>query len=328
MKELCATFTLAMSGPIIVKGSGQPIDYSFDVDGFKAKLTLVPSTGYRQKRKGERQWTYPVRELRLALSRAETASPVPPTPTQTGGKDYTVHQTFFARRLPEYEKAARTVIGRSILFFRHKLHQPLLRLAEGSDQQFAQPIWTDEAGRSAGRAVPALMVPDIPGLRGALGAKPLRSSHKNALVGFMITSQPVPLHVEILADAQGAALEGNLRRAVLELALSCEVFVKHAIFDPSDRAGKAYEALESEGRIRVRVLDLLHVAGPAAIGSSFKDFDPIAYADIDHLFRARNKVAHRGEAWYADDKGKAHKVDIRALGRWWASVGRLFEWGR
>ena len=78
--------------------------------------------------------------------------------------------------------------------------------------------------------------------------------------------------------------------------------------------------------VSVRVLDLIHIGGMALLGKSFRDVDMIAYTDIDHLFRARNKVAHRGEAVFRDDKGHLHTVDMKLLNRWWRSIEKLFDW--
>jgi len=137
----------------------------------------------------------------------------------------------------------------------------------------------------------------------------------------------VSLHQELLSDAQAAAFEGNIRRAVLELAVSCEVFVKHFFFEHGSRAAQVVEAMEGERKMHIRILELLDVGTRAVLGKSLKDSDKAAYDDIDHLFRARNKVAHQGKAEFRDGK-RVHIVDMKLLSKWWQSVERLFSLGQ
>ena len=112
---------------------------------------------------------------------------------------------------------------------------------------------------------------------------------------------------------------------MLELAVACEVFVKETFLGSNYRASRVYEALEDRGKVNLRVLDLIDIGGAAVTGSSFRTHDPEAFRDIDNLFRARNKSAHRGKVTYRDDSG-VHEVTFRVLVRWWTSAAKLFEW--
>jgi hypothetical protein len=76
----------------------------------------------------------------------------------------------------------------------------------------------------------------------------------------------------------------------------------------------------------VRVLDLLDRVSLEAFGNSFRTEHPNEYRDIDHLFRSRNKVAHRGELSYRDDRGTRMRVDSAMVARWWDSIQALVEW--
>ena len=80
-----------------------------------------------------------------------------------------------------------------------------------------------------------------------------------------------------------------------------------------------------QGRM-MRVVDLLHRVARDAFGRSFRVDDPASYGDIDHLFRCRNKVAHRGELLYRDDEGNRVGVDAAMVERWWNSTLRLHGW--
>ncbi|MBM0741382.1 hypothetical protein JOY44_07075 [Phormidium sp. CLA17] len=131
---------------------------------------------------------------------------------------------------------------------------------------------------------------------------------------------------EILSESQASVFNGNLRRAVLELAIACELATKQSFFGEASRAGLAFEYLEDKGRVNVKVLDLITGVAVQVIGQSFKDFDKNAYIDIDHLFRCRNKVAHRGEPKFKDDTGKEYEISEEILQRWWDSAEKLFRW--
>jgi hypothetical protein len=134
------------------------------------------------------------------------------------------------------------------------------------------------------------------------------------------------LYEELIADAQTAVYQRNLRRSVLELAIACEIAIKQTFFAKSTPAGLAYEYLEDKGRINISVMELIDGVANQAFGESFKDIDLKAYTDIDHLFRSRNKVAHRGKIIYRDDKGLPHQVDTNTLKAWWQSVESLLNW--
>lgn len=78
--------------------------------------------------------------------------------------------------------------------------------------------------------------------------------------------------------------------------------------------------------MRVRVLDLLDPVSREAFGNSFRSEHPDEYRDIDHLFRCRNKVAHRGELSYRDDRGTRVSVNATMVSRWWNSILVLVKW--
>ncbi len=136
----------------------------------------------------------------------------------------------------------------------------------------------------------------------------------------------IEMHMEFFADAQTSVVNGKFRRAILELAIACEVAVKGAFFAKSTIAGAAYEYLEDKGKVHTRVIELIDGVAKVALGQSFKDVAPDAYKDIDHLFRARNKVAHRGELIYRDEGGTEREVDRSTLEAWWVSVDTLLSW--
>ena len=236
--------------------------------------------------------------------------------------------SYFEERLPAYQRIAVRSLNNAILFVKYRLRQPFLELVDEHHQGVQNPKWTDENGNNVGRGGITVVGQRIPGQWGELGCKALTARHDRAFAAAVEKTLEIDLHDELLADAQAAAFQGNIRRAVLELAVACEVFVKRAFFRPGERSGQVYEALENKRMIDVRVLDLLDVGGTAALGQRFRDYDGAAYKDIDHLFRARNKVAHWGEAYFLDDAGRRHVVDIRLLSKWWGSIEKLIAWAK
>ena len=131
------------------------------------------------------------------------------------------------------------------------------------------------------------------------------------------------LHEEILSDAQTASFEGNIRRAVLELAITCEIVAKQKYFSEESASGAAFNHLDDR---RVRVVDLIADKALEAFGKSFRIEQNGHYWNIDHLFRCRNNVAHRGELSYKNDGGKSIDVNTKTVSIWWNSVLVLVEW--
>jgi hypothetical protein len=166
----------------------------------------------------------------------------------------------------------------------------------------------------------------ITGGRNEYGVIKFETKHKGNIESAILRPKKPKLWDEILSDAQASAFDGNIRRAVLELAIACEVFAKRTIFGGDDYSALAFEALEDKRMVSIRVLDLIDIGGIGVPNGSFKVYDKKSYQDIDHLFRARNKVAHRGDPIFKDDKDILHTVDVKLLRQWWGSVEKLFLW--
>jgi hypothetical protein len=166
----------------------------------------------------------------------------------------------------------------------------------------------------------------VPGLKGELGARKLTPADLPELQSFLSAPIEPPLAVTLLSDAQAAWFEGSLRRSVLELAICTEVLVKRRFFAKSSPAGAAFDYLEDKAKISVRVLELLDSVAEEAFACSYKKQEPAYYQKIDHLFRCRNKIAHRGELAFRDDSGKTIGVDAPLVETWWHAVENLRQW--
>jgi hypothetical protein len=132
------------------------------------------------------------------------------------------------------------------------------------------------------------------------------------------------LYEEILADAQTALFEHRHRRAVLELAIACEIVVERRFLSGDSPAVAAFEYLEEKSRVRVRVLDFIDGVAQNAFGKSFRRDHRDHYDNIDYLFQCRNKVAHTGDLLYRD-KQSIKTADYSVIESWWESVKVLIS---
>lgn len=326
MPRLTAQFQMPLKRPILTKDDGKSRTYRCKLDGFDIELILTPTPFEQSKHKTERLWTRFVETLVISVSRDEEESVPPIVTSSRGARDFALRSPYFTARTPAYASAAETVAGNVVAFFRLRLHQPLVGALDDSHQALANPTWRDSAGHELDRGGGTFVVEVVHGIRNELGVTKFQRRHDASLRAALASSVSPGLHAELLSDAQAAAFDGNIRRAVLELAIACEVFAKHRFLGLGSSTAQVIETLEDRGKISLRVLDLIEIGGTTLKHQSFKAHDKAAFQDIDHLFRARNKVAHRGEPVFRDDLGTSHTVDARLLRRWWISIEKLFKW--
>jgi hypothetical protein len=238
--------------------------------------------------------------------------------------------------LMSYQKIVVEALNRLILYFKYELRNPLMRGISHYDflkeeHAFYNPEWFTLAGeRIEFQSSPfnsgIISFPGIAFLQDDFfGIKQFTEDNTSALQEHVFSNKKYDLTDELLSDAQASALQHQLRRSVLELAITIEVFVKNMFFKRERIAGSAFEYLEDKGKESIRVLDLLDGASVYAFGESFKKHSPATYKDIDHIVRCRNKIAHRGEAKYRDDSGW-HEVDFEKLRLWWKSTLEMISW--
>jgi hypothetical protein len=262
----------------------------------------------------------------VKVSREEIDQPPPVHPDERGTMDYTIQAGYFDQRTKEFGAAAREAVNRLIRFFRYSLKTPYVEDVPVGHQCFRNARWTDERDREIGKGAMVVVAERTPGMHGELGVVRLTPDLSESLQRFLEQPSAIPLFDELLSDAQTAWFAGNLRRSVLELAVACEILVKRRFFAGESPAGAAFDYLEDQGQIRVRVVDLLDRVSREAFGNSFRNAHPREYRDIDHLFRCRNRVAHRGELSYRDDKGTRVRVEAAMVASWWESISVLVEW--
>lgn len=326
MPKLFAHFDIKIPGYLLVyREKDDKFCYETEIDEFNVNLCLIAGD-FRAGKVDDKNWTIPVSRVKLIVSRDESVEPPPVCNTNDGTRDYTAQYPYFKELLPAYQKAVLIVLNRLLLFFKYKLHNPFLHEMSDREQSFHNPKWFTEAGVEVGKQY-TVMSPGIKELvNGSFGINKLTLNEDEELKQALQIQVIPELYEELLSDAQTAIFQGNFRRAVLEMAITCEVAIKQAFFKKYSAAGAAYEYLEDKGRVNISVTELIHGAAKEAFGESFKDVCNTEYKNIDFLFRCRNKIAHRGEVVYKDDTGNVHKVSLETLKEWWKSVEMLFDW--
>ena len=326
MPRLTAIYVIELARYVRVRRSEDDrLRYSATIDGFDVEIVLIPNGGARSQQAGDIYETRAMTRISVSVSRDEDSAPPNIDTNNEGHRDFRRRSTWFGER-PEYREVAVKAVNRMVRFCKYELQIPKLRELHVHDSQFQNPKWLGADDLELDSGVVELSVELLssqgPGL---VGEKDFTADHDERLQDVLQNGLSVEIHQEFLADAQTSIVNGNLRRAILEMAIACEVAIKQLFFKESTTAGAAYEYLESKRHVNVRAIDLIHGVAKEVFGESFKDVDSEAYLHIDLLFRSRNKVAHRGRAIYRDNGGE-HTVNRECLEEWWSSVDILMNW--
>jgi hypothetical protein len=257
------------------------------------------------------------------------------TEIPTDGQDIV---NFFFPRRENVQQIAHIAINRVLNFFKYSLNSPMIRPFDyiqliSKNGCLSDPTWkyndTEEQKHSEiiPNQSPVILIEGIGHLNAThLGLKRLKENGDSDLQSFFSTPKEPQLYEELLSDAQTAIFQGNTKRGILELAIACEIFIKQSFFEKNTISGLTYEYLEEQNKVNVRPVDLIHKVAKYVYSSSFKDDHNLDYTNIDHLFRCRNKIAHRGEAIFKDDQATLHQVDHNMICSWWDSFSKLIIW--
>jgi hypothetical protein len=332
MFRLIAKFDIQLpdGGLLVCRPRTDVLQYTIPVNGFDVELCLNPAfETWRNLLNHDNNaliedpyWS--ISTIRISVAREEDIPPPPPQ-TVDGITSYDERRRYLEERKPAYREVAAQVLNRAVAFFKYRLHNPQLSKLGQYGAGFQNPTWFDDEGeeyKSGGKTLVGHRLPDL----ASFGVKCLVDGDDVYLQQALQNPVVPELHQELLADAQTAIFEGNLRRGALEMAIACEVAVKQAFFAKSTIAGEAYEYLERKRMVTVSVPELISGAAKQAFGESLKDSYPADYDNIRFLFQCRNKIAHRGEPLYRDNQGEPHEVDVDTLKQWWASVEVLLSW--
>jgi hypothetical protein len=208
------------------------------------------------------------------------------------------------------------------------LGNPLLQEVTAHGLSVSNPEWSDENGTPLPRALVTFESQLPVGLAHSpdFGIKVFTAVQSRELENALQSDRIYEVYEELLADARAALFQGNLRRAVLEMAIACEVATKQLFFKSATPAGEAFQYLEDKSKVNVTVPELLNTVSKAVFGKGFYDSHERDWHNIECLFQCRNKVAHRGMLLYKDLQGTPQAVDFETLRKWWASLDTLMAW--
>jgi hypothetical protein len=279
---------------------------------------------FRIKRGEQEYWIRPIETAIIEVTAVRDSIPPPVVPDGLGNWDYASPHAVLGPYKNDYSQACGTVVQRIENFFRFELHTPIdalprSRVLEGE-------VWYNENRNVVGKHGGTILVARMPGTRGEMGVRPLTLENFEDLLAFLEKPRECALWEELFSDGQAAWYQGNYRRAVLDTAIGCELLIKRTLFPTDSLGATAFDYLEDRGAVRMRPLELLEGVCVEAFGKSFKKFDSEAFESLEELFRCRNKLAHRGEAIYADKQGKVHEAGAQAVERWWNSAMKMAQW--
>jgi len=307
-----------------VFGDGR-LRFAASIDGFDVVLTVRPDGGGWS---GLPDGTALIGAYDCVVDVSRDESEAVPEVVQTPrGRDFTARVPYFQARAGKYGGAARSCLERFLSFVRFSLGQPLIWGSGDSPPRVIESTtWLDPDGNEINPGIQVVTAGSIGERDPAWHSYPLTSASEAALRVALEKETVIPLHHVLLAQAKDAALQGDLRRAVMELAIASEVAVKQAFFAPDSAAGEAFEYFEDKGALRAGVLDLVSEPARRAFGESFKDYSGEQFERLDYLFRCRNKVVHRGELVFRDRSGNELSADRAVISAWLGAVRSLFAW--
>ncbi len=125
-----------------------------------------------------------------------------------------------------------------------------------------------------------------------------------------LVSGTMPDLYESLLLAAYSVVSTEPRRAILDTATACEVFIKKFCDDASQSNLKVdpvvYSALTPRG---VPLLSYFHEVLKYLFKHSLQEEKQTLYKELDYLVRTNNSVKHEGKCQYKNDKGLVIKVD-------------------
>ena len=264
MLRLTATFKVSLASPLFVDRPPRqegvhtipPLRYDTRIEDSDVEIALVEA--YHAMTSMDRGgdilrgpiWAVP--RIHVSVSRSETVEPPPIQRTAQGGRDFRDRWPYVRERDPIYREAAIEALHRLACFFKYRQAHALLRYRQApglrrndslvdfmSDLQWTDETWTDETGQELQTGITPLRELSLYGIEldDEVGIKALAAADDSALQQALADPPIEPeLYEELLSDARAALFQGSPRRAVLELAISCEVAIKHAFFDKGTEA--------------------------------------------------------------------------------------------
>jgi len=329
MSKLTACYKIPLDQFLYVKHKvDKGFTYKTKIDDFEVQIQLLPyKKGLKHQFSDEEESTYCISEISVSVSKP-MADEIPPVLIIGNSDDYSLRGQYFIIFMPDFQRIAHTAVKRTIKYFKYALMNPLLEQIPYSSQYFNSPSWFDEYGNEIKPGASIVSIKNSAGFGSCdFGIRPLTAELEPELEKAIENELKPELTEELLSDAQAAIFQNNYRRAVLEMAMACELAIKRTYFSKSTAAGRAHEFMEDRQKISMNITDYIDGVAEFALGETFlKATSKGDFINIQHLFRGRNKIVHRGDLVFRDDKNKEHRIDHAVLVRWWISVEKLFAW--
>jgi hypothetical protein len=342
MPRLTAIFDITLPEPFLWEcqdGDGYDLErrtandriFKITVKGFNVEIELADFSGCRKGIVGSAEMAAEITRVFFRVTRDEVESPPIIERTKEGKVDWTPLQEYLCKIDEEYKAIVTRLIEHLSKYFRFQAGHPLVQIhPERGQSRFMNPIWIDQTGKTIWDRVTGIMYGGGFGLRlyprwNVIAYKP---EDRQSLIAALEQPKEQDFYEEILSDAKDAVATGNIRRAVLELAIACEVAIKHVYFEHESFAGSDYSYYEEKGIARARVLDFVDAIAFRTFGHSLKTDDIECFKKLSCLFRCRNKVAHLGTPVFRDDEGLEVTANETFLLEWWSAVKKAIEWLR
>jgi len=147
-----------------------------------------------------------------------------------------------------------------------------------------------------------------------LPSLPFKSSEWSDICQALASEKLTELYEVLLLDARDVVSK-EPRRAVLDAATACEVFIEKFCETASKSSPKVdpiiYSALKQSKKREGEVLFYFHEMLKYLFGHSLKDDKPDLYEKLNCLCKTNNSVKHEGKCQYKEKgkKGKIKKVN-------------------
>jgi hypothetical protein len=339
MQRLIATFDVSLSSPLFVNGPAQQEGvrtieeprYATMIDDSDVEIALLEAHHAMTIMAGDKILSGPiwaVPQVRVSVNRTEMVEPPPIRRTLEGQHD---RAAYFRERTDIYQKLALEALRRFLRFFKYCRAHVLLPDASAADMTTL--TWTDETGQELPSNVALPRVLSLYGIEldEEVGVRALAVADDPALQQALAEPPIEPeLYEELLSDARAALFQGSLRRAILELAISCEVAIKQAFFDKATEAALSMY-FDERRQLRDSVggfTNLLSEPAQQILGQNFRKTEKRACIHIDNLFQCRNQIAHEGQPTYKNKRGRLRTLDQAVAKEWFKAADRLFHWLR
>jgi len=329
MSKLSALFSYPLDHYLFAKmKTEKEIIFNTRITDFEVEIQLLPyKKGLTVHCSDEEELTYCISDIVVLVSR-DLSDEIPPVIKTDESEDYIQRGTFFLKYMRDYQNTALQAINRTLKYFKYVLKNPMLEQIPYTSPFLFSARWLEENGDEIKTGVSSISIKNPPGLGlRDFGVTPLTRELEPEAAKAIANELKPELYEELLADAHSAIFHFNYRRAVLEMAMACELVIKQTYFSTSTAAGRAYEFMEDRQKVSINITDYIDAVAEYALGEGFQKVSSKGdFINIQHLFRGRNKIAHRGELSFRDDGGKVHPIDYAVLKRWWISVERLLAW--